>query len=142
MANEAYSLPRWLPILVLVGIALTVLVIAVVGLSVISVINQARRMPIHVCAVATIERSKLAERIAGTPLQERGLGTFSSTNENGAGTTRETFTLHGPKGEIVASADATQSRTASHMTVSILTVAGEKAVYSGPLDCPELRATQ
>jgi hypothetical protein len=141
MANEATSLPRWLPVLVLVGIALTILVLAVVGLSVISVLNQARRMPIHVCAVATIQRSKLAERIAGTPLQERSLETFSSTSAKGADTTHESFKLHGPKADISALADATQTRAGSHLTVGIVTNGRVQTIYSGPLDCPELRAT-
>jgi hypothetical protein len=140
MANEASGVPRWLPILIVAGIALTIVMIAVISLSVISVFNQVRRTPLHICAIAMVERSPLAAHITGTPQQERGLGSFSNTYSGGVATARETFTLGGPKADITVRAEGRQSTAGSHLTVRIASNGSTHAIYSGPLDCPELHA--
>lgn len=116
---------------VIVGVALTFAT---------AVFRTMDRTEAHVCGLAAMRRSPAAIALVGTPMAQRGLTGGSWSSENGELRERVTFTVSGPRGSLFVRSEGMRSELESHLEVRAGRNGNGVLIYSGPFDCPELRA--
>ncbi|HZY99778.1 MAG TPA: cytochrome c oxidase assembly factor Coa1 family protein [Candidatus Baltobacteraceae bacterium] len=131
-------------IALIAGIVCLVVLLLVAGAAalVFAVFGMMDRAPAHVCGLAIVQRSPAAMRLVGTPIAQKGFTGGSTSENNGESYQRLTFNVTGPRGDAFVLAEGTRSPLASHLRVTIGRNQHSEAIYSGPLDCPELHESQ
>ena len=120
-------------VLVVVGGMVAVVVTFVLGM-----FHLMDRTDAHVCGLAAVRRSPVADALLGTPIRQQGLTGGSTSSENGELTQRITFTVAGPRGSASVVSEGRRSPLASHLLVKLGSDERAQTIYSGPFDCPEL----
>lgn len=129
------SLVFWI---VLIVFLIVVLIAAfVVGLLML-IFKLVDAAPAHVCGLAFVQRSPVALKLLGSPIEQRGVTGGRSNNTNGEENARMTFWVHGPLGDAFVVSEGQRSPIVSHLTVRIGRNGEGETIYSGPFDCPEL----
>lgn len=125
-------------IVVFVAVVVALFSIALVAGIFLLVFSIVDRTPAHVCGLAVVRRSPAAVRLVGTPISQKGFTGGRSSETNGELYERITFNVTGPRGDAFVLSQGSRSPLGSHLTVTIGRDQRSEAIYSGPLDCPEL----
>ena len=140
MSSAPRSLPgRRLVVLILTIVFFIAILIAVLVLAlVLAIFKIVDRQPAHVCGLALVQRSPVAIKLLGSPIEQRGLTGGRSSSTNGEEYERLTFWVRGPLGDAFVVSEGSRSPIGSHLRVRIGRNGEGQTIYSGRFDCPEL----
>ena len=131
-------------LMLVIGIAVFVVLLLVLaaGSIVIGVLKVVDNSTAHRCGLAYVQRSPAAIRMLGSPIEQRGITSGSSSTENGATHSELTFKVGGPLGEATVDAKSSSSDFQSRLTVLLGRNGESTTIYDGRADCPELHQSK